>query len=444
MTAFHRNFFNQALTAATQSALFSSLVFVDIYLTGQLDEVSVAATGLAGRTFWLVSMVLFGIASGAGVFFAQYWGKKDLQGFRNVFQVSLFINLLVAVPAALIFMLVPEWLMSFATENAQVAKLAGQYLRIVSFSLIAAAIFMAVDYLFRAINQPRLPLLAGVLEVALNIALSSILVFGLFGAPELGMLGAAWGSVLARGARAALLLLLLAREHEVKVYGINWLRLPAIASMQSYLNMALPLMFNAAIWAVGIYIYSLIFAQISVEALTIWNTLIPIQGFLMAWLSGIAQASGVVVGQSLGANEYDEAVYRARFSAITAVVVALVLAVLVYCLRGFYGEIFTGLSNELQQQSSEVLLILVCLMPSNALSLVFLVGVFRAGGATKFNLVIDVITSWLIAIPLALLAAFYWQLSVFWVIAILLSSELVKTSTCLWFYQSKRWVKALV
>lgn len=441
---FYGNFLNQSFSAGFQALLFSSLTFVDIYLSGQLGNHEIAAAGIAGRTFWLVSMVLFGVGSGAGVFFAQYFGKKDLPGFRNIFQVSVFINLSIAIPCSVFFLTCSTWIMSLITNDQQVVLLGAQYLQVISVSLILAAAFLASDYLYRSINRPNIPLIAGMFEVAANIIVSSMLVFGWFGITPLGLLGAAWGSVIARGLRVLFLLIhLFYFEKTIKVLTINWLILPKYSALFLYLDKALPLMFNSLIWAVGIYLYSLLFAKLGVTELAIWNTILPLQSMSFAFLTGIASAASMLVGHSLGAKHFNQAYQRAWFSTLSAIGLGFFIALVVYFLKGFYAQSFTGLNADIQQQINNVLIIPIIMLPINAISLVLLVGVFRAGGSTRFNLAIDVITAWGIALPIAWVGAFYWQWDIFYILMALLGAEVIKASTCIWFLFSKRWVNRL-
>jgi putative MATE family efflux protein len=437
-------FLNQVVTGGLQSLLFTSLVFVDVYLTGQLGDAEVAAVGIAGQSLWLISMVLFGIGSGAGMFFAQCFGRDDAEGFRSVFKTSLFISLAIALPATLLFALLPREILSYVVNDAEVINFASSYLQVAAATLITGALILAIDYLFRAINNPKVPLIGGVLEVVVNVVISFVLVFGWYGFPEMGVVGAAWGSLIGRLLRVALLFYYLSRHEDyVRVFEINWLTLPKLTQVRRYLFKALPLMFNAAIWAVGIYLYSYIFAQISVEALAAWNTLIPMQELCLSLLAGVSSAAGMTVGQSLGSNNTDEAWYRAKYSTGFSFALGCVMSAVVLLLSDFYVNCFTGITDATKAVVASSVTVIAITMPINALNRVMFTGILRAGGANAINLASDITANWLVALPLAFYAAFYLQWDVIWIVVILLAAEGVKVLFWVYYFFSKRWLMQL-
>jgi Na+-driven multidrug efflux pump len=135
---FIRSMLTLALPVAFQQLITASLNMLDVLMVGQLGEAAVAALGLANQIFFLLILFLFGVTSGMSIFTAQYWGKEDVENIRKVLGICLTIAIGVAAVFTLAATLIPETLMSIYTEDRQVIKLGGEYLRIVGLSYISA------------------------------------------------------------------------------------------------------------------------------------------------------------------------------------------------------------------------------------------------------------------------------------------------------------------
>jgi len=431
--------FTLALPIIIQNGISSSLNAIDVMMLGQMGEIPVAAVGLANQVFFLLSFMLFGISSGAGIFSAQYWGKNDLPGIRRVLGMALMMT----CGAALFFMIaalvIPRTVLSIYTADAAVIATGTEYLRIVGWSYLLTAISFSFSATLRATGNVRLPMVASVTAIILKTSLSYVLIFGKFGLPAMGVAGAALATLLARGVECVLLLALTYR-----------LKTPAAARLAEmldirkeflagFLKLALPVAVNETLWSLGISVYNLVYARIGTESIAAINIAGTIEGLAFVFFIGISDATSILIGNKIGAGQ-DEAAYSYGQRSLTlATLAALVVGGLILALRGPVLSLY-AVSPQALEDASRILLVMGLALWVRISNMILVVGVLRSGGDTRFGLIIDTGTVWGVGVPLALLGAFVLHLPVYWVYLMVMSEEVVKYIFLLIRFFSRRWI----
>ena len=188
-----------ALPITLQSFITSSLNLVDNLMIGKLGEEAIASVGLANQYFFIFMLVLTGINAGASVFMAQYWGKRDEKNIKSM----LGLNILVSFVATIIFgigaVFFSDKIMTVLSNDPNVIALGSSYLKIVSVSYVFTNLTMAFSSALRSTEQPKIPMFASLIGVLSNAFLNWIFIFGNLGMPSMGVNGAAFATMLARG-----------------------------------------------------------------------------------------------------------------------------------------------------------------------------------------------------------------------------------------------------
>ena len=133
-----RSFIREMLTIAIpisfQQLINASLNMIDVLMVGQLGETSIAALGLSNQVFFVFILLLFGLTSGMSIFTAQFWGKQEVGPIRKVLGMSILVSTLIALLFSLAATLMPQTVLGFYTNDAEVIAIGTRYLRIVGFS----------------------------------------------------------------------------------------------------------------------------------------------------------------------------------------------------------------------------------------------------------------------------------------------------------------------
>jgi putative MATE family efflux protein len=431
--------FTLALPIIIQNGISSSLNAIDVMMLGQMGEVPVAAVGLANQVFFLLSFMLFGISSGAGIFSAQYWGKNDLPGIRRVLGMALMMT----CGAALFFMIaalvIPRTVLSIYTADAAVIATGTEYLRIIGWSYLLTAISFSFSATLRSTGNVRLPMVASVTAIVLKTSLSYVLIFGKFGLPAMGVEGAALATLLARAVECVLLLALTYR-----------LKTPAAARLAEmldirqefltgFLKLALPVAVNETLWSLGISVYNLAYARIGTESIAAVNIAGTIEGLAFVIFIGISDATSILIGNKIGAGQDETAYSYGQRSLMLATLAALGVGGLILALRGPVLSLY-AVSPQALEDASRILLVMGLALWVRISNMILVVGVLRSGGDTRFGLIIDTGSVWGVGVPLALLGAFVLHLPVYWVYLMVMTEEVVKYIFLLFRFFSRRWI----
>jgi len=441
-----REYFRQLLKIGLpitfQQFVFSLLNMVGVVMIGQKGEVAVAAAGLANQVYFLYSLILFGIASGAAMFTAQLWGKRDIPNLRKVLSLSLTLSLAVALIFLGLAQLIPVQILELFSEDTQVITLGSQYLRLFSGSFVFFAITFSYALVLRSTGDVKMPMAVSVSALSLNVLLSFGLIFGKLGLPEMGVLGAALALLISRIVECITLLALTYYKRSPVAAALRELLQFDPHFMVKVLKPVLPVALNELLWAAGITAYNVVYARISTEAIAAMNIVSTVDNLALTLFIGITNATTVLVGNRIGAGEDEEAFrYGARSTGLSTVL-ALLVGGLILLARNPVLALYK-ISPDVIQYAHRVMLILASFLWVRAQNMTLIVGAFRGGGDTRFALFLDGFIIWMLGVPLAFLGGFVFHLPVYWVYLLVMSEEATKYILSLPRFFSRKWIHDL-
>ncbi len=442
-----RTFLRELLTIAIpisfQQLIYASLNMIDVFMVGQLGETAIAAVGLSNQVFFVLILILFGATSGMAIFTAQFWGKHEIEPIRKVLGMSLITATCVALIFTLVATLMPEAVLGFYTDDTEVIDLGSSYLRIVGFTYIAVAIATAYIAVLRSIQLIRLTIIATVSALTFKTILGYGLIFGIGGLPELGVRGAAIGT--ASGWTLELVLLLILIYTQKTPLAANPLTLFSFdkAFFGRVLKTVWPAVANELFWSFGITTYYAIYAHIGTDSIAAVNINATIEELGFVVFMGLANGCAVLVGNRIGARKKDEAYEIVRRVIIIGVTFAVIVGVIIFFLRdvvvGRYDLSPSGAKNVRM-----LMLMMACTLWIRMFNFSTFVGALRAGGDTRFALIMEICSIWLIGVPAAYIAAFVFHLPVYYVYLAVSIEEIAKAFVSGWRFKSKKWIHDLV
>jgi putative MATE family efflux protein len=439
-----RDYFTQvlhiALPIAAQQLVTSSLNMASVVIIGQKGDVAVAAVGLANQIFFLLNLVLFGIGSGMAIFTAQLWGKRDILNIRKVLGLSLKLQLAASLLFFALAQLIPVQLISIYSTDARVIAAGAEYLRIFSWSFIFFAVTFTYAFILRSTGNVRMPVVVSIGSLVVNAALTYGFVFGAFGLPLLGIMGAAVAINIARGLEMLALLVMTYRNpHSPAAATLAELRYFDLAFTWKIMKPIIPVALNEIFWSFGITTYSIIYARMGTEAIAAVNIYSTIDNVAFALLIGLGNATAVLVGNKIGAGDEPNAYHYAGRSIGLAIAFGWFIGAIVLMMRvpvlGLYN-----VSPQVIQNAYKIMTIAALAIWVRATNMIVIIGALRSGGDTIFSLVLDGFVIWLVGVPLAALGAFVFNLPIQWVYLLVLSEEMTKFIFGLWRYFSKKWI----
>ena len=440
--SFFKTVCNLAIPVAIQSMLQSSFSIVDQIMIGQLGSVSVAGVGLAGKFSSIYMVLVSAIGAVAGIMISQYIGQKNKEEIHKSFWVNLWIGIGLAAFFTVFCGLFSVEIMGIYTTDQETMVAAGEYLRIIAGTFLPVAGATLLATLFRCMEKAQLPLIASIVAAILNTGLNYILIFGKFGFAAMGAKGAAIATLISQLANFIImfLLLFLNRECLEKICGkrdgeisFNW---------KQYAAMLLPMLACEFFWSLGENVYAAIYGRLGTEECAAMTLINPVQGLMIGALCGLSQAAGVIIGKLLGNKEYEEA-YKASWKLIKyGVLGSICLSVIIVLTSGLYVEIYQ-VEDVVKTLTKQILFAYALVAPFKVLNMIVGGGIIRSGGKTKYVMVIDMIGTWGFGVPLGLVSAFIFHLSIPWVYFILSLEECIRFGISLVVLKRKRWMNSL-
>lgn len=418
--------FSLAWPMTIKAILLHGTVVIDAYLVSSLGEVALAAMGLAAAVAGLVLGAIFAFSAAVQIRAAQAAGTNDLVFRKSVLGAGLALGLAIgAVGLALIWTVGMDILVLLATEEG-LAAYAWDYLSVFSLVILGEAIGQNLSSHFNGNGRTRIPLYSFCLSVPINIAISVILIHGLYGAPELGVQGAAVGSAVAIWVQVAFLGGGLWLQDRALPTAQGWRNRTFTLTFRRHLIFALPIAATFFSASLAGNVSSMIYARMPLNAFAAMTLIAPwimvIGQISMQW----TQATGILVAQLLGQRASGSQLDRFlgvawRGAFVTAVIGAVFFAVICLAAGIIYDDL-TSQTHAILLSFLPVLLILPFVKATNAIC----GNTLRASGDTVHVMKIFLLAQWGFRVPATALAVLYLELNPAWVISLLLAEELLK------------------
>lgn len=440
---FYQGLIGLTLPIALQNLLTSALNLVDTVMIGQLGETEIASVALANQVFFLLVLFLFGASSGASIFYAQFWGKRDIANIRRVLGLGICCNGAVAILFTVVSLFFPRNILGLYTEDIAVIGLGSSYLRIVSLSFVMTAISFSFSFALRSIGNAKLPMAVSFFAIIINTVLNYILIFGKLGFPALGVEGAAIATVAARLSEIIFILLTVYSKRLVPAASIKELLDLKLDFIGRFFRTVAPVIFNEVLWSTGVTMYSVVYARMGTGIIASVNIASTVERIAMVLFMGMASACAVMVGNKIGEGDEKTAFIYAKRLAVIGPVLGVVLGTVVAASAGFVLS-FYNVTRGVYEAARSVLYIFSFIMPVRIFNMINITGILRSGGDTKFSLFIDTAGVWFIAVPLAFLGGLVWSLPLYNVYMLVNIEEVFKLLIGLRRLVSRRWINNLV
>lgn len=443
MKSFYKKFLILMLPMALKDLISALVNLLDTVMVGRLGETAIAAVGIGNQVYFLFTVFLFGMNSGAGVFASQYWGQRDIHGVRR----TLGLNLVFTTSLSLCFILAatcfPAQIFRLYNASPEVIAAGVPYLRIVCIGYLATAISMPFDISVCCTERAGLPFLVRAVGLVVNALLNWVLIFGHLGAPALGVIGAAIATVIARFTELGIML--------GGVYGRRMVQAAKPRELFSisrdlvgrFFRTGAPVIFGEMCWALGNALYAWIFAQVSPESIVVVTIAQNIERLMLVFFQGAGNAAGVFVGKAVGANRSTQAyVYAKRLTTLT--LEGMLLLTGIFILARPLMLLPYNISPEVHRQCMNMLLVISLMSTIKALNFLLIVGVLRNGGDTRTAFLIDCSCVWFLGVPLTVLGGLVFHLPLIAVYILSCGEELGKIFFSVGRFRSKRWIKNVV
>ena len=429
-----------AVPIALQQMLSASFSLIDTLMVGQLGDISLSATGMAGQWSWLFTMVIFGIVSGASLFVSQYWGDGNKVGIRRTVGISTTSALAVSLVFLVLALIMPERIIYIFNKNPEIIQEGSLYLRFACFSYPAIALTNIFGATLRSVERPKLPMaVSGICAVA-NVILNYVLIFP----AGLGVKGAAIATSISAWLGPTLILIFSAARKNILIAPLREFAF-SLKFVGEFYKKAAPIIINETMWGMGTVAYNIIFSNIGYEeyaAITIVRTF---ENLSFCFYMGLCSACCVMVGKSIGAGEIREGIRCSKRFMILMPLTSATVGTLIVLFRVPLVSLFnlgSNISSYTLNTAQYLMIIGAVWAIMRNIPYLTVVGIFRPGGDTTMSMLTEIGALWLFAVPMTYLSANVWHLPFLAVYAIMyLCEDLPKAVIFLTYWRSGKWIR---
>ena len=406
---FYRRILTVALPMMIQNGITNFVQMLDNLMVGQVGTLPMSGVAIVNQLMFVFNLCVFGAASGAGIFTAQFVGSGDHAGIRHTFRFKLLAGTLLSALGALVFLgfgreLIGLYLTGEGTpqELAATMEYGLQYLGVMLFGLLPFALSNAYSGTLREIGETKVPMLAGIIAVLTNLAGNYILIFGHFGAPALGVVGAALATVISRYVELAIVAVWTHRHgkrHPFITGALRSFRIPRKLT-GDILRKGMPLLVNEFLWSTGMAFLSQCYSTRGLDVVAAFNIASTISQLSNVIFLSLGNAVGILMGQMLGAGVPEDTIRRDNWRMLRlCVVVCFGVGALTMALSGAFAGLYNT-TQAVQRIAVGLICLTAVMMPVNSYNNAMYF-TLRSGGQTFITFIFDSGFSWGVCVPVA-------------------------------------------
>ena len=432
--AFYRQIFTIAIPIIIQNGITNFVSLLDNIMVGQVGTIPMSGVSIVNGLLFVFNLCIFGASSGAGIFTAQFFGSQNHEGIRHTFRFKILSCLLLAALGNLVFTAGDELLIGlYLTGEGDAATAAGalqygqQYLKVMLWGFLPFALANAYSSTLRETGETFVPMVAGIIAVFVNLCLNYVLIFGHFGAPAMGVVGAAVATVISRYVELAIVALWTHRNHEKNifvcdVYRSVYIPLPLLKDI---ILKGMPLLVNEFLWASGMAILNQCYSTCGLDVVPATNISSTLYNVGSVVFLAMGSSVGIIMGQMLGAGcTKSEIQDHNRKLLATATVCGGAFGLLMAAAAVPFPRIYNTTAS-VQHLASILILLNSIALPFNSYTNATYF-TLRSGGQTMVTFLFDSCFVWCFCVPLAWGLTRFTGIGIIPLFAICQATDLIK------------------
>lgn len=449
--AFYKIVLSVAVPIMVQNGITNFVGMLDNIMVGQIGTEQMSGVAIVNQLLMVYYLCVFGGLAGAGIFTAQYFGQKDDEGIRQTFRYKFWMALILTAGAGILLLTAGAGLIRMYLNGSsdggdlEAAFRYGQdYLRVMLFGLPAFMMVQIYVSTLRECGETVVPMKAGIAAVFVNLCLNYLLIYGKFGLPALGVVGAAIATVVSRYVEASIVILWTHRHKEKNPYigGIYaTLRVPLHLAGKYFVKGA-PLLINETMWSAGMAMLTQCYSVRGLSVIAGLNIANTINNVFNVVFIAMGDAVAIIVGQLLGAGKLEEARDTDNkiiaFSVFSCICVALLMVVI----APLFPEIYDT-TGDVKAVARQFILAQAVFMPQAA----FMHAAYftlRSGGKTIVTFLFDSVFVWCVSVPVAFCLSRFTVMPVIAIFAMVQIADLIKCAIGFVLVKKGVWLQNIV
>ena len=450
-----RKFYARVLALAVpimiQNGITNLVSMLDNIMVGRIGTVEMTGVAVTNQLIFVFNLCIFGAVSGAGIFGAQFYGNGDTEGVRDTFRFKVLFCTAVSIIGIAVLYFYGQPLINLylrgegETDAAQASyAVAREYMNVMLAGLIPYALVQCYSSTLRETDNAVLPMVAGVIAVAVNLSLNYVLIFGNFGAPKMGAKGAAVATVISRFAELATVAVytrIKADKNKFIIGAYKSIKVPA-ALVKDITVRGMPLMVNETLWAASVAVLNQCYSVRGLTAVAANNICQTFFNVFSVAFMAVGAAIGIILGQILGSGDTDRAKDTAAKLMAFSVMVSVAVSAVYFIAAEFIPSLYNT-NDEVRRLAASLMRISALIMPLDAFANASYFTI-RSGGKVFITFLFDSVFMMAISVPVAFVLSRCTSLSVLYLYAICQSLSFIKDVIGYIFVKNGSWARKIV
>lgn len=440
-----------AVPMMVQNGISNFVNLLDNLMIGKVGTNALSGVAIANQLIFVFFLMIFGATAGVGIFTAQYHGKGDTQGIRYTFRYKIVSNVIIAALATVALAFSSRFLIHLfllgegnPADAAESLSIGVDYMRIILISLIPIGLTQAYAGTLKDLGRTKVPMIASLCAIVVNLIGNFILIYGYLGFPALGATGAAIATVISRFVELGILIVHTGKHPDLYPFisgAFSDFKIPKDLAFK-FFRKALPLMANETLWSLGVTMINQCYSYRSLDSVAALNIESTIWNLMGVAFIAMGEAVGIVMGHKLGSGELSTAHDSAKKMRRFTVLCGIVFGILMIVVAPFFPLLYNT-TDYIRNMATGFIMICGFTMPLIAFNHASYF-IIRAGGNTIITVLFDSLYTWCIAVVAAFFMSHYTTLNVTLMFGIVQSLELLKCFVAFGMVRSNIWVKNIV
>lgn len=444
---FYLTVFSIIIPIMIQQGIQTAVSLIDNVMVNMLGDFAYRGVSVVNQIIFILQISLVGGLAGPGIFVSQYFGAKQDENLREAFKIKIFFMIIICIVSILIILLIGDnILISFLTdkngyfdENSFIE--AKKYIKVILFCIPLNGLSVLFSSTFREIGQVKTPMYAGIIAILINIFFNYALMFGNFGFPNMGVAGAALGTIIARIIEVIILLVVAIKNRMVFIDGLFNGKLIKFSLFKNISKKTIPMVCNELLWALGTTAFVFLYAKKGTDVMQAYNISNTTANLFYTIFAAMSIGIQILVGKKLGENNIEEAKENAGKLILLGTMISFVSGIILISIAPFVSRLYntTDEITNLSIQFMRIVGVMIFIYSFNG-SCFFTI---RAGGKTFITFLFDSAYMWAVAVPLAFILIYFTNLDILLIYALIQIPDLIKALIGFFLVKSGFWASNL-
>ena len=441
-TSFYRKFLTIYVALVLQNVVTLSVNLADNMMLGSYSETALSGVAAVNQIQFIYQQLLMALGDGLVIFCSQYWGKRQTEPMKKISATAMHAGLLIAILLFALVSIFPRQAVGIFTTEESIIREGVSYLSIIRFTYLFFAVTQILLATLRSVEVVKIAFYLSVMTFFVNCGINYVLIYGHFGAPEMGAAGAAIGTLAAlRTELVVLIIYIIKKEKQLHLSIRSYLQHDRVLS-GDYFRVTAPMLVVQGLWGVNTALQTVILGHMTAAAIAANSVASTIFMMVKSMAVGAASTASIIIGNTIGTGDIALVKkYSGRLQRIF-VVIGLVSGLLLFLIRVPILQLY-DLSASTKEMANTFLIILSVVVIGMSYQMPTNNGIIRGGGNAMFVVKMDLISIWGIVIPLSFVMAFVVKASPAVVVCCLNADQIFKCIPAFLESHYGNWIRKL-